>query len=335
MSMPSAALGGSAATMQRIGMFAGSRVTKSCPNCKDKSVVIYDNKAGDELCSRCGLILESRVMSDEQEWRSFSNTDGGSGGADRSRVGGPNDAWLQDGVQGTTMLGGDRKHTRLLQTHEMATGLGSSDRQLKTSFSNLRLVTESFALRENVVERCKEIVKDLQSSGNLKTRTGTLYMLSVVYIACREESITRSLKELVTYDRTITEKELGRAINRLKKFLPNRSQPLSYAAAELMPRFCSRLQLSQQVVNVADHVCRKAEQVINRSHRPNSVAAGAIYLVAQLCNAKVDLSDVSAVARTGESTVRTVFKEMLPFTSTLLPPDFRPSLEGGVAALKK
>eukprot|EP01071_Lankesteria_metandrocarpae_P002349 Lankesteria_metandrocarpae@DN2264_c0_g1_i1.p1 len=167
MSMPSAALGGSAATMQRIGMFAGSRVTKSCPNCKDKSVVIYDNKAGDELCSRCGLILESRVMSDEQEWRSFSNTDGGSGGADRSRVGGPNDAWLQDGVQGTTMLGGDRKHTRLLQTHEMATGLGSSDRQLKTSFSNLRLVTESFALRENVVERCKEIVKDLQSSGTI------------------------------------------------------------------------------------------------------------------------------------------------------------------------
>lgn len=46
-----------------------------------------DSHSGDELCSRCGLVLEGRVMSEEQEWRSFSNVDGG-GGQEKSRVGG-------------------------------------------------------------------------------------------------------------------------------------------------------------------------------------------------------------------------------------------------------
>jgi transcription initiation factor TFIIB len=67
------------------------------------------------------LVLESRVLSEEQEWRSFSNTESGSGGQDRSRVAGPNNVWIDSGVQGTAMMGGDKKHSRLMQTHEITT----------------------------------------------------------------------------------------------------------------------------------------------------------------------------------------------------------------------
>lgn len=187
--------------------------------------------------------------------------------------------------------GGDKKHSRLLQTHEMATSIASGDKLLKTAFNHLRSIADYFNLRDNVVvrtyswkrdilpiclvcnssraviwrlssrcflyctstsgdpvldlgitvapicssqERCKEIVKDLQTSDQLKGRTGPLYMLSVIYLACREENIPRSLKELVMYDRAITEKELSRAINRLKKKLPPRTQHTSATSADLM-----------------------------------------------------------------------------------------------------
>lgn len=114
------ALTGSAGTVARLNAFGSTKRNKICPNCRDRGVIVYDNHSGDELCSDCGQILESRVMSEEQEWRSFSNSDGGSGN-DRSRVGGVNDSWLEEGIQGTSMIGGDKRFTRLIQTHELTT----------------------------------------------------------------------------------------------------------------------------------------------------------------------------------------------------------------------
>eukprot|EP01069_Polyplicarium_translucidae_P003424 Polyplicarium_translucidae@DN2305_c0_g1_i1.p1 len=219
--------------------------------------------------------------------------------------------------------------------HEMATSLVGADRQLKTAFTNLRLIAESFSLREGIVERCKEIVKDLQNGGNLRSRTGTMNMLAVVYLACREEGVTRTIKELVSFDRGISEKELGRSINRLKKLLPPRNQPLASAAAELIPRYCHRLSLSQQIVNVAEHACRKAEQFINRSHHPNSIAAGAIYFVALLCDAKPTPLAIANVAGVGEMTLRAIYKDLLSYAAALLPKDFKPSIQGGIAALPR
>lgn len=60
---------------------------------------------------------------------------------------------------------------RLQQLHEATTsglgaGTGSGDRQLKAAFNYLRLIGEAFALRDNVLERAKEITKDLLVSKN-------------------------------------------------------------------------------------------------------------------------------------------------------------------------
>lgn len=321
---PPSVQGGGAATLKRLNIFASTRLQRRCPNCLDASVIIFDSHSGDELCSRCGLVLESRVMNEEQEWRSFAASDSG-GGQERSRVGGPNDTWMDSGgVQGTAMIGGDKKHSRLMQTHEMATAMGGSDRMLRTAFGNLRRIAEYFSLRDNVVERCKELVKDLQTADQLRNRTGDVYMLSVMYLACREEQMPKSLKELVSYNRSITEKELGRAINRLKRILPPRSQPASVASMDIIPRICQSLQLSQEVAQVAQHVSRKAEMLINKTHRPNSVAAGAVYLVTQICQLGIDAYDIATTARTGASTVLAVYREMLPLSSQLLPADFNP-----------
>lgn len=58
---------------------------------------------------------------------------------------------MQSGVQGTAMMGGDKKHTRLLQTHEMATAMGGSDKLLRTAFGHLKNIADYFNLRDNVV----------------------------------------------------------------------------------------------------------------------------------------------------------------------------------------
>ncbi len=48
--------------------------------------MIEDYRAGDMICSECGLVVGDRVIDVGSEWRTFSNEKGGD---DRSRVGGP------------------------------------------------------------------------------------------------------------------------------------------------------------------------------------------------------------------------------------------------------
>ena len=142
---------------------------------------MLDTSSGDQLCRECGYVLEERVLNDEQEWRSFSTeTSGGAPrGSDRNRVGEALDSWLEDGGVGTSMLIGGATASkglgsgrRLQMLHEAATGgagagdTGARDRQLRGAFSYLRLIGEAFSLRDHVLERAKEIAKELLVSSS-------------------------------------------------------------------------------------------------------------------------------------------------------------------------
>ncbi|OII77175.1 transcription initiation factor IIB [Cryptosporidium andersoni] len=309
-------------------IFRNFRISKHCKRCGlGNSIIVYDSKSGSEICTRCGVVVEDRVINEEQEWRSFSSD--GNDGNSKSRVGSSNDVWLDDGTDSQLVVG-DKKLMKAMLKHS---GQASSDRLIKEVFSQLRLIASNFNLHDNIIERCKEIVKELSNLNILKS--GKKYTLAIVYIACREEGVSRTVKELLTYDRSVSEREFVRAINKLKKDLPRKGPTLSSSAAELMPRFCHYLQLSHEIVGVAEYVCRTAEQYINKSHRPNSLAAGAIYFVSNLCNIQIDMKSVAVAAKSGETTVRGVYRELLLIGNKLLPKDFVPRLDGGIETLKR
>ena len=66
--------------------------------------LIEDYRAGDQICSECGLVVGDRVIDVGSEWRTFSND---AGGEDRSRVGGPENTLLGSSDL-STMIGPGR-----------------------------------------------------------------------------------------------------------------------------------------------------------------------------------------------------------------------------------
>ncbi|EZG68303.1 putative transcription initiation factor IIB [Gregarina niphandrodes] len=326
---------GAAGTIARLNVFASTKRAKQCPTCKDRSVIVYDTHSGDEICSLCGQIIESRTMSEEQEWRSFSN-DGG-GGVEKSRVGGPNDTWLEDSVSGTTMMGGDKKFGRLAHAHDLATGTNSGDRQLKSAFSNLRFIGDHFGFRNNLLERCREIIKDLQTTGNLKSRTGVTNMLAVVYLAARDDADPLSLKQLTSFDRAITEKDIGKAVNKIKKLLPqNRTAgATTFASKELALRFAASLMLADCVRDLAAHMCVQSEmtKVIPVSSRPHILAGAAIFLACQLYVTQIAATDLAVTAQCGLQSLVEYYGHLLNAVKTILPKGFVPRNVGGINAL--
>ena len=77
-----------------------------CPSHPD-AALLEDHRAGDMICSECGLVVGDRVIDVGSEWRAFSND---KGGEDRSRVGGPENTLLGSSdlstMIGPTLKGG-------------------------------------------------------------------------------------------------------------------------------------------------------------------------------------------------------------------------------------
>ncbi|VWU52118.1 transcription initiation factor TFIIB, putative [Hepatocystis sp. ex Piliocolobus tephrosceles] len=300
-----------------------SRKTQICPDCKEKGIIICDNSEGTQICNSCGLVVESNILSEEQEWRSFSN-DGATKNNDRNRVGDATDMWLENNFTSTTFI----KSSKKLQHLNMMTQINKKDQILLEAFNILKLICETFFLRSNVIERAKEITKELQELEQLKNRTNNLNMLAVVYLACREAGHIKSIKELITFDKSYKEKDLGKTINKLKKVLPSRAFVYNENISHLIYSLSNRLQLSFDIIEEIEYVVKKATTLITTSHRLNSLCGGSIHLVVELNtndekNIKLpNLSQIATVCGVTTNTLKTTFKELLNAAEYILPTQY-------------
>ena len=113
-----------------------------CRNCKSRDIR-QDIKDGALKCAKCGLVMQMRMVSDDKEWRTFSDSDKRS---DPNRVGGF-DEWGMG--LGTGMETGSQM---AIANNSMAS---AADRRWREA----RQLIKSFAGRIDVVERHKKFVQ--------------------------------------------------------------------------------------------------------------------------------------------------------------------------------
>jgi transcription initiation factor TFIIIB Brf1 subunit/transcription initiation factor TFIIB len=85
-------------------------------------------------------------------------------------------------------------------------------------------------------------------------------------------------------------------------------------------RYCSKLNISQELVMVAKFVAKKLEagRFIN-DNTPHSVAAGVIYFVSQTCGINVSKTDIRKICGVSEVTINKCFKKMDAMRDSLIP----------------
>ncbi|XP_056379181.1 transcription initiation factor IIB [Hyla sarda] len=97
----------------------------TCPNHPD-AILVEDYRAGDMICSECGLVVGDRVIDVGSEWRTFSND---KATKDPSRVGDTQNPLLSGGDL-TTMIG-------------KGTGSASFDEFGNSKYQNRRTMSSS------------------------------------------------------------------------------------------------------------------------------------------------------------------------------------------------
>jgi len=283
--------------------------------------IIEDHRAGDMICSECGLVIGDRVIDVGSEWRTFSNE---SGGDDRSRVGGPSNS-LFGGSDLSTMIGpstgaasfGD--DGRALYSNRRTT-VSSSDRTLVNALQSISNMCDRINLPKTIKDRANALFKKVHDGRSLKGRSNEAIASACLYIACRQEGVPRTFKEIVAVN-TVSKKEIARCFKLILKVHNTNVDVIQ--TEDFMNRFCGTLGLQREVQKAATHIAKQSVDLdIVPGRSPISVTAAAIYMASQASHDKKTQREISDISGVTDITIRHSYKLMLPKAAELFPDGF-------------
>ena len=251
--------------------------------------LIEDYRAGDQICSECGLVVGDRVIDVGSEWRTFSND---KGGEDKSRVGGAENTLLGSSDL-STMIGPGRGGASFSSDgtpiYNNRNGRQStSDRTLLNAFRTISTMADRINLTKTITDRANVLFKMVSDGKNLKGRSNDAIAAACLYIACRQEGVPRTFKEIVAVS-TVSKKEIDRCFKLILKAHDIDTSEDPITTGDFMSRFCGTLSLSHgtlsfcEVQRAATCIAKKAVDLdIVPGRSPISVAAAAIYMASQV-----------------------------------------------------
>lgn len=224
--------------------------------------------------------------------------------------------------------------------------MSSSDRALLNAFREINGMADHINLPKTIVDRANTLFKQVHDGKNLKGRANDAIASACLYIACRQEGVPRTFKEICAVSK-ISKKEIGRCFKLILKALETSVDLIT--TGDFMSRFCSNLGLPNMVQRAATHIARKAVEIdIVPGRSPISVAAAAIYMASQVRGIMMTLhsaikralfyllfyptqasedkrsqKEIGDIAGVADVTIRQSYKLMYPHASKLFPEDFR------------
>jgi len=283
--------------------------------------LIEDYRAGDQICSACGLVVGDRVIDVGSEWRSFSSE---KGGEDKSRVGGAENTLLGSSDLSTIIGPGTGRASFNSDGNAMYNNrrtVSTSDRTLINAFRTISNMADRINLPKTIIDRANNLFKMVSDGKNLKGRANDAIAAACVYIGCRQEGVPRTFKEIVAVS-TISKKEIGRCFKLILKAHDTSVELIT--TGDFMSRFCGTLSLARGVQKAATGIAKKAVDLdIVPGRSPISVAAAAIYMASQASDDKRTQREIADIAGVADATIRQSYKLMLPRAAELFPQDFK------------
>ena len=302
------------------GALRGSGAQVACQYHPDARLV-EDQHAGDLICTECGLVVVERCVDVGSECRTFGSDNDAK---DNSRVG---------AAENTLLYGSDLSTTISMGTGAASLGdngrplytsrrqISSDDRALLNAFREIADMADRLHLPEVIVNRANTRFKQVHESQQLNGHSNGDIAAACLYIACREEHVPRTFKEICAVS-NISKDKLGRVFKLIVQSLSIPLEPVT--ATDFIPRFCGNLGLSRAIQKAAIAIATKANEIdLVAGQNQVSVSAAAIYMASQASNDTKQAKEIGDIAGVADSTIFRVYKIMLPKAHQLFPDDFK------------
>ncbi|MDY6964558.1 MAG: transcription initiation factor IIB [Halobacteriota archaeon] len=287
-----------------------------CPECGSPNIV-RDYERGEVYCGECGLVIDENIVDQGPEWRAFDSEQI----MKRARTGAPTSYtihdkglsttidWRNKDTYGKTISSQEQaKFYRLRKWQKRIKVSDSSERSLIFALSEIDRMGSALGLSRGIREGAALLYRQAAEKKLIRGRSIEALATAVLYATCRQYGVPRTLEELAEVSR-IGKKEIGRTYRFLARELELKLQPVS--PMDLVPRFCSKLNLSGDVQAKTIEILHEAEEKeVAIGKGPVGLVASAIYIAATLLGNRRTQKEISDVTGVTEVTIRNRYKDI-------------------------
>jgi len=169
-------------------------------------------------------------------------------------------------------------------------------------------MSSKLGIPEDIANEAYSIYKRAHNKGLLKGRSVEGVAGASLYIACRQNGTLRDLDEIGESTR-VSRKEIGRTYRYVASELGINLEPVE--PREYVPRYCSLLNLSEEVESEAKEILKKIpKEMLTSGIDPTNIAATVIYIANIECGEGKSKKEISKATNTTEMTIRKRHQEI-------------------------
>ena len=292
-----------------------------CPYC-DSSAVIYDQLRGEQICTRCGLVLVEKQVTPGPDWRVEPGEEVG-----RADVTSGLDITQHDWGLGTRLGSSDdlspswrARLRRLRKWHRRARAGTYEQRSLREALIDLDKLCEDLALPKGIKAEISSLYRRAKAEKLTVGRNTWSVLAALSFIASRIRQVPRTEREVahaLSVRSGLSEKNAIREIRILMKILPKglrlrvpRPEPEEY-----IDRFGTKLGLPRRVVARAYDLCSRLPKRIKHTRATFLLSATIVYLAANKEGVKLTTYETAEALGIGASSLSKTAKLVRKFTS--------------------
>lgn len=287
-----------------------------CSQCGGKNF-IHDHKTGEKICAGCGLVVSDPMVSQEPEWRAFTQEETQS----RSRVGMPTSYSVFDKGLSTTIGREDRDASgrklpyssrpqmwRLRKWQTRSKAHASVDRNLAQAMTELDRLSDKLNTQGLIKENAAVIYRKALAKGLVRGRSIAAIVAASLYAACRDSKTPRSLQEIAEAS-LVDKKDVARCYRMLLREL-NIKMPIASPMTYVF-KIANGAGISGQCQGLAIKILREAgKKLVASGKDPMGLAAAALYIASVQNNEKKTQKSIAEAAGVTEVTVRNRYKTL-------------------------
>jgi len=310
-------------------------IQSCCNECK--SPVVDDIHNGERICSGCGIVVDEQMAdlgpetkaSNLQDKMKLARATGQTTLAQHD-MGIATDISIAStdysGKKISSSVSNQMQNLRKWQQRVRVTS--PRERRLTNVLGKISETCESSSLPKNVVETACMIYRSLDGKNiEVKGKSVISITIAVVYMACKQCGIVRSLEEICK--NVCVQKDVKPKTKLAAKYYRNLVLEIGNVATPIvtMDKYISKIanltRTDVRIERLALEIAAKTEtQSITDGKAPNGIASAYLYISSVLLGQNVLQRDVSSVSGITEVTIRNRVKEILSthkITLTLRP----------------
>jgi transcription initiation factor TFIIB len=289
----------------------------TCPDCSNTNIIL-DQKHGEMVCNRCGLVIMDMIPDDGPEWRAFDEDQRNK----RARAGGPvKYAKLNKGltteidkydrdIRGNSIPSEQKaKLYRMRKWQKRSRMSDSVQRNLYTALPELDRMCSFLNVPSNIKEECAQLYRKIVNKGLVKGRSIESVVSAVLYLVSRKHHLPKTLEELEEAS-GVSKKNIGRSYRFVCRKLALKMPVVT--SMDYVPRLAIELGISGETEAKAIEILKEAtKKGITAGREPMGAAAAAMCLAGVLTrDRKADKNRIIQVKGVTELTLQNRFVEL-------------------------